>query len=351
MEITAKDIAQIVQGHIVGNESVRVFAPAAIENATEGHISFVASAKYEKYLYNTRAGVVLISRDFEPTAPVGCTLIKVQNVYLALSLLFKKFENILRKNVMGISPLASIESSAKLGKNIGLGHYSYIGEMSEIGDATEIYPQVYVGHFVKIGKNCRIYPGVKIYDYCEIGDHCIIHANAVLGSDGFGYIKDEQGINHKIAQLGKVVIENDVEIGAGTTIDRATMGVTHIKSGVKLDNMVQVAHNTTIGKNTVIAAQTGIAGSAEIGNDCMIGGQVGIVGHIKIANGVGVQAKSGIAGNIPEENSKWYGYPAISYNKYLKSYAHFKNLPEMAAKLRQLEKELQELKTNTTENK
>ncbi len=337
MKITAQEIAHIVQGTIEGNPNASANRPAKIEEATEGTISFLANAKYEPFAYTCNASILLVSKNFEPTQPVSATLIRVEDVYASVAVLFEKFGAATQQQAI-ISAQAAIHEKAKIGQNVSIGAFCVVEEDVEIGDNSVIYPQVYIGKNTKIGQNTLFYAGVKIYHGCEIGDNCILHAGAVIGSDGFGFAPLPDGSYKKIPQLGNVVLENNVEVGANTTIDRATMGSTRIGEGVKLDNLIQVAHNVEIGKNTVIAAQTGIAGSTKLGERCMIGGQTGFVGHLNIADGTKTQAQTGIASSVKQPDMALFGYPGIPYNDYLRSYAIFKQLPDLAKKVRALEK-------------
>jgi UDP-3-O-[3-hydroxymyristoyl] glucosamine N-acyltransferase len=337
MQISAAQLAQFLGGTVEGNPEVLVNRPSKIEEGEIGTISFLGNPKYENYAYTTQSSILLVSKQFTPSQPIAATLIRVEDVYASVAVLLDKFgQKIEEKSV--VSEKASIHKNTHLGENINVGDFSIVEENAEIGKNSHIFPQVYIGKNVKIGKNTTIYSGVRIYHDCLIGDDCIIHANAVIGSDGFGFAPLEDGSFKKVAQIGNVVIENKVEIGANTTIDRATMGSTIIRKGVKLDNLIQIAHNVEIGENTVIAAQTGIAGSTKIGANCMIGGQVGIVGHLKIADRTRIQAQSGIAASIIESDTAWYGYPAIQYGSYLRSFAVFKQLPDILKRLVQLEK-------------
>lgn len=339
MKLSAKEIAQLLEGTIEGDGIKIITHPAKIEEAKEGAITFLANQKYESFIYKTKASAVLVSHDFQPKGKITATLIRVKDVYSSISKLLQIQEESLNTN-QGISSLAFISDKAKLGKAISVGDFTSISAEVEIGDNCKIYPQVFIGVETVIGKNVTIYPGVKIYHHCQIGDNCILHANAVIGSDGFGFAPQADGTFQKIPQVGNVVIEKNVEIGANTVIDRATMGSTVIKEGTKLDNLIQVAHNVTVGSHTVIAAQAGIAGSTQIGNHCQIGGQAGFVGHLSIADKVKVQAQSGVTKSIKKEGSAIYGYPAISYRDYLKSYALFRQLPDLEKRIRRIEQEL-----------
>jgi len=345
MQVTAQTIADIIQGEIVGDSSASVTAPSKIEEAKSGSFTFLGNEKYEHFIYETEATIVLVSKDFKPKKPLSTTLIKVDNVYGALSVLLNHFSKGLSYDLK-ISSLASIDDSAKIGHNTSIGDFSIIKKGVKIGNKCILHGQNYIGDNTVIGNHVVLYPGVKIYHQCVIGDHVIIHSNTVIGSDGFGFVSNTDGNYNKISQVGNVIIGENVEIGANSVIDRATMGSTVIEKGVKLDNLIQIAHNVIVGNNSVIAAQTGIAGSTKIGPNCMIGGQVGIVGHIEIAEGAMIQAKTGVSSSVKEKNSKLYGYPAMDYQSYLKSYAYFKKFPEIVSQLRLLEKEIDKVKQN-----
>ncbi len=324
MEYSAETIASIVNGKIIGNPDVTVNEFAKIEEASPGSLSFLANPKYVKYLYTTEASVVLISKDLLPDHKVKPTLIVVDDAYQALAVIlefYKKNQQIPK----GKEKPVFIHKSAQLGKDLYIGAFSYIGENSVISDNVKIFPQVFIGNNVKIGQNTIIYPGVKIYNDVIIGKNCIIHAGTVIGSDGFGFAPQPDGSYKKIAQIGNVIIEDNVEIGANCTIDRATMGSTIIKKGTKLDNLIQVGHNVSIGENTVIAAQTGIAGSTKIGKNNMIGGQAGFVGHITVGNNVKIAAKTGVTKNTPD-NATLSGAPAMDAHEFFKNFAVFKQL-------------------------
>lgn len=343
MQITANEIATIIKGRIEGDPNVIVSKPSKIEEAEAGTISFLANKKYEPYLYSTGASIIIISEDITLTEKVPSTLIWVPDAYHSLSVLLNMFDAYVNKPKQRyVSDKAHIETTAMLKANVSVGHFSVILEDSYVGENTIIHDQVSVGKGVSIGKNCIIHSGVKIYQDCIIGDNCILHSNVVIGSDGFGFAPI-QGSYNKIPQLGNVVIEDEVEIGAGTTIDRATMGSTLIRKGVKLDNLIQIAHNVEIGEHTVIAALTGVAGSTKIGKHCRIGGQVGIIGHITIADNTMIQAQSGIGKSIKEKGQGFYGSPAIAYNNYLRSYAVFKHLPALVDRIHTVEKSLKKL--------
>ncbi len=337
--VTAKQIAELIEGKIEGNPEQVVSAPSGIEQAEPHHISFLSNPKYESYLYSTKAGIVLIDQKYELSHPVTCTLIRVQNVQIAVGLLLQHFQPREQSNAQ-IHSSAVIADSVQLGERVSIGAGSVIDENVVIGSNVIIGAQVWIGSNSIIGEDARIHPGVKIYASSEIGKRCIIQANCVIGADGFGYSRDNAGIFTKVPQLGKVVLEDDVELGANTCIDRATMGVTRIGKGSKLDNLIHIAHNVTIGQNTGMAAQTGVAGSARIGNQCLIGGQVGIAGHISIADRSEIQAQSGISGTIEKPGQRWFGYPAIPYMDYVRSFTIIKKLPEIAKKIYAIEKKM-----------
>ena len=341
MQLKAIQIAQLIKGTVDGNPDSLISAPSKIDETYPNTITFFANPKYEDYLYETKAAAIIVPKDFEPKQPIAATLIRVDDVYSSVAFLFDHFSH-KGDQEMGISPNSVVHPDAKIAETIGIGHFSVIEKNATIGKNTSIGTNVYVGEDVKIGKNVKIYSGVKIYHSCKIGDNCIIHANVVIGSDGFGFAPQEDGTYKKIHQLGIVIIEDDVEIGANTTIDRGTMGPTIIKKGVKLDNLIQIAHNVEVGENTVIAAQTGIAGSAKLGKNIRVGGQVAIVGHISVADGAQFQGKTGVGSTITKENSAWWGVPAIPYMEYLRAYIKFKDLPNIEKRLRLLEKKLEE---------
>ncbi|MEA5126793.1 MAG: UDP-3-O-(3-hydroxymyristoyl)glucosamine N-acyltransferase [Proteiniphilum sp.] len=341
MTFTAKQIADFLKGEIIGNPEVTVSNFSKIEEGKAGTITFLANLKYTHYIYDTEADIVLVNSDFEPERPVRATLVKVPNAYAALASLMELVnKSAPPKN--GTEPMSFIAPTANLGKEVYVGAFAYIGDQAEIGDGCKIYPQSYIGDNVKIGKNTVVYPGVRIYHNCHIGADCILHSGAVIGADGFGFSKEED-IYHKIPQLGNVIIEDDVEIGANTTIDRAVMGSTIIRKGVKLDNLIQIAHNCEIGEHTAMAAQVGIAGSTKIGENCMFGGQVGIGGHITIGKNSQIGAQSGIISNI-KEGSEIIGSPAMPVKSFFKSSIIMPKLPDMYRQLNALEKELSELR-------
>jgi len=343
MEFTAAKIAGFLKGEIEGDPETVVNTVAKIEEGHKGALSFLANPKYEHYIYTTGSSVVLVNRDFIPVSKITPTLIRVENAYEAFASLLRLVDQS-RPRKKGIHPAAVIESSAIIGNDVYIGPCTYIGENCRIGENCLIYPNVFIGDNTKIGANCTINPGVNIYHDCKIGEGCIIHAGSVIGSDGFGFAPQMETEFQKIPQLGNVVIEDHVEIGANVAIDRATMGSTIIRKGVKLDNLIQVGHNVEIGENTVIAGQTGIAGSTKIGKNCMFAGQVGIAGHLKIADGTKLGAQAGVPGDIKKENSVLTGYPAIDHRNFLRSAIVFKSLPDMKSKIDNIERIVESLK-------
>lgn len=345
MEFTAETIAAFLSGQIVGDKDVKVNNVAKIEEATPGTLAFLANPKYEEYIYTTGASIVLVNDDFEPREQVKATLVKVENAYKSFASLLDLYMSA-KPQKSGINSLAVIPESCKLEENEScyIGEYVVLGENVKIGKNAKIYPQVYLGDNIVVGDNVTIYAGVKVYEGCVLGNNVTLHSGVVVGGDGFGFAPTEDGHFQKIQQIGNVVIEDDVEIGANTCIDRATMGSTVIKQGVKLDNLIQVAHNVVIGEDTVIAAQAGIAGSTKIGRNVMIGGQVGIVGHLTIADQVKISSQSGINHNIDKVGEVLLGSPAINGLAHHRSHAIFKQLPDLRNKVLTLEKELKKLR-------
>lgn len=336
MKFTAEQIAGILEGEVVGNPNAEVSRLSKIEEGTEGSLTFLANPKYVNFIYETKATITIVNNTFVPENKISTTLIKVEDAYKSFSKLLE-FYNQVKLNKVGIEVPCVLSESAKHGENFYLGSFSYIGENVILGDNVKIYPNSFIGDNVKIGDNTIIFAGAKIYSETEIGKNCTVHSGVVIGADGFGFAPNEEGIYSKVPQIGNVIIEDNVDIGACTTIDRATLGSTVIRKGVKLDNQIQIAHNVEIGENTVIAAQTGIAGSTKIGKSCMIGGQVGIAGHLIIGNGVRIQAQSGVGRNI-KDNETLQGSPSFGYSEYSKSYVHFKNLPKIVAEIEELKK-------------
>ncbi len=337
MQITTGQLAQMLNGRVEGDPHALIDRPSRIEEGGEGSISFLSNPKYEDYLYTTTATAVLVAEDFEPRKPVAATLIRVQDVYAALAFLLERFGEQQQRAMQGISARAQVHPEAEVADSAYVGPFVVVERGARIAPGVQLTAQVYVGEQVEIGEHSVLHPGVRVYRGCKIGKRCILHANAVIGSDGFGFAPQEDGSYKKVPQLGYVALGDEVEVGANTVIDRATMGATRIGKGVKLDNLIQVAHNVQIGEHTVIAAQTGIAGSTQIGSRAQIGGQVGFVGHIQVADGVKIQAQSGVAGKISQEGSAWYGSPAIPYRDFLRSYAVFKQLPDLLRRLKALE--------------
>ncbi len=344
MKISAGELAALLGATVDGDPDIKIDDFAKIEDGKPNCISFLANPKYEKYIYTTHSGVVIVSKDFTPEKEVKATLILVDDAYAAFAKLLTIYEEQQKKVDYTIDSLAFVHNTAKIAEPCSVAAFSYVSENVEIGKKTIIYPQVFIGKGVKIGEDCLIYPGVKIYQSCQIGDNCIIHAGAIIGSDGFGFAPKSAGDYAKIPQIGNVILENGVEIGANTTIDRATMGSTIIKEGVKLDNLIQIGHNVQIGENTVIAAQTGISGSTKLGKNNMIGGQVGFVGHIEIADDVKIGAQSGIISGIKDESSLWQGSPAFDLRSFQKSNIIFRRLPDLYRKIGELERKIENLK-------
>jgi UDP-3-O-[3-hydroxymyristoyl] glucosamine N-acyltransferase len=343
MEFTAAAIAGFLKGEIVGDPDVKVNNIAKIEEGHTGDLSFLANPKYEQYLYTTGSSVVLVNSDFSPSAPISATLIKVNNAYESFAALLTLVDQAKPKK-KGIHPTAIIEPGAEIGADVYIGAYAVIGEKCIIGDGSRIYPHVYIGDNTRLGSNCLIYQGAKIYHECLIGNNCTIHAGSVIGADGFGFAPQSDNEFMKIPQLGNVVIEDNVEIGANVAIDRATMGSTIIRKGVKIDNLIQIGHNVEIGENTVMAGQTGIAGSSKVGRNCMLAGQVGIAGHLKIADGAKIGAQAGLNSDIKEENSIIIGTPAMDYKQFMKSYVIFRKLTDLKAKVDSMGKDIESLK-------
>ena len=341
MEFSAKQIAEYVQGIVVGNENATVHTFAKIEEGIPGALSFLSNPKYIQYIYETQSSIVLVNKDFEPEKEIQATLIKVDNAYESLAKLMTLYEQSQPKRT-GIHPLAYVAPTAKIGENVYLAPFACVGDNAEIGDGTELHPHATVGRGAKVGKNCILYTNCNVYHDCRVGNNCILHSGSVVGADGFGFAPTPDGYE-KIPQIGIAILEDNVEIGANTCIDRATMGATIIRKGVKLDNLIQIAHNVEVGSNTVMASQTGVAGSTKVGEWCMFGGQVGIGGHIKIGDKVNLGAQSGVPGNIKSGQSL-IGTPPIELKNYFKSSAVFKRLPEMYQELNSLRKELDELK-------
>ena len=341
MEFSAKQIAQFVQGVIEGDENATVNTFAKIEDGKPGAISFLSNPKYTHYIYDTESSIVLVDKSVELEKPTKATLIRVDNAYECVAKLLQLYESMKPKKT-GIDSLAFISPSAKIGENVYIGAFAYIGDNVVIGDGCQIYPNVVICENAKVGNDCLFYPNVTIYHDCHVGNRVTLHAGSVVGSDGFGFAPSENGYD-KIPQIGIVTIEDDVEIGANTCIDRSTMGSTFVRKGVKLDNLVQIAHNTDIGANTVMSAQVGIAGSTKVGQWCMFGGQVGIAGHITIGNKVFLGAQSGVPSSL-KDNQTLIGTPPMEKLPYFKSQAIFQKLPDLYKQIQKLQKEVDELK-------
>jgi len=343
MEFTAQQIADFLQGKIDGDPDVTVNDFAKIEEGKKGTLCFLANPKYNHYIYDTEASIILVNNDFIAEKPISATLIRVENAYEAVAKLLTFYEQNTESQHTGISQLAFVAPTAKIGKNAYIEPFVVINEGVEIGDNAKIFARGTIGKNTKIGDNATIFSGVSIYKDCVIGNNCIFHSGVIIGADGFGFAPTEDGSYKKIPQLGNVVIEDDVEIGANSTIDRATMGSTIIRRGVKLDNLIQIAHNVEIGENTVIAAQSGVAGSTKIGKNCMFAGQVGVAGHLTIADGTVFGAQAGVAGSIKKQNSVYQGTPAIPINIFRRASVAYKSLPELQNTIFQLEKRIKEL--------
>lgn len=346
MEFSVAQIATLIKGTVQGDATKKVRSLVKIEEAGEHDLCFISNPKYEHYLYTTSAGAVIINNDLELKQEVDTTLIRVPDAYVAFAQLMDFYaQQIQNKSKKGKAEIAFIDSSAVVADSAYVGHFSYVSEGASIAEGAQIHPQVFIGKGVKIGKNTILFPGVCVYNHCIIGDNVIIHSGAIIGSDGFGFAPQADGHYKKIPQLGNVIIKDNVEIGSNTTIDRGTMGSTIIEENVKLDNLIQVAHNVVIGKNTVIAAQTGISGSTKIGQQCMIGGQVGIVGHLQIADQSILSARSGISKSVKQPGSILGGYFAFDNKEALRSQAVFKKLPDLLKRLEQLEQIVHDIKS------
>ena len=344
MEITAQQIAAYINGTVEGDANAVINNFAKIEEGVPGAISFLANPQYEHFLYETRSSVVLVNEDFKPAEPVSATLIRVKNAYEAVSKLLQLYESMKPKRT-GISSLAFIAETAKVGKDVYIAPFVAIGDGAEVGDGAELHPHATIGPRAKVGKNTIMYSNSVVYHDCVVGDRCILHAGCVIGADGFGFAPTAQGYE-KIPQIGIVTIEDDVEIGANTCIDRSTMGSTIVHKGVKLDNLVQIAHNVEVGSHTVMSAQVGVAGSCKVGEWCMLGGQVGVAGHITLGDRVYAGAQSGLSGGrkLKEGNCTVMGYPAIEHQNFARSAAAYKNLPNLVKQVNELQKEIDELK-------
>ena len=341
MEFTARQIAEMIDGRVEGNENAAVNSFAKIEEGREGAISFLSNPKYTHFLYDTRSTIVLVNEDLELERPVSATLIRVKNAYEAVARLLQLYDS-MKPRKTGIDPLASVSPSATIGKDVYIGAFACIGDGVVIGDGCQVYPHVVIGDGVKLGESCLLYPHVTIYQGCRLGNHVTIHAGSVIGADGFGFAPNTEGYN-KIPQIGIVVIEDNVEIGANTCVDRSTMGQTVIHKGVKLDNLIQVAHNCEIGENTVMSAQVGMAGSTKIGAWCMVGGQAGFAGHIHVADKTFVGAQCGVISDTKGNGEELIGSPAMNPREFFKAVAYWKRMGNMSKELRELKKKVEEL--------
>lgn len=343
MEFSALQICELLGGELIGDPEIKVSKLSKIEEGFPGSLSFLANPKYTSYIYETKASIVIVGEDFIPEQKVKATMIKVSEPYQSFAMLLEVYNRI-QRNKSGIEKYSHVSPSALIGNDVYIGAFVYVGNNVVLGDGVKLYPNVYVGDNTVIKGGTTLFAGVKIYSDCEIGSECTIHAGVIIGADGFGFAPQKDTTYKKVAQIGNVIIEDYVEIGANTTIDRATLGSTIIRKGVKLDNHIQIAHNVEIGENTVIAAQTGIAGSTKIGRDCMIGGQVGIVGHIFIADRVKIAAQSGVGASITKEGDIVQGSPAFAVGDYKRTYVLFRKLPQLEKRIAELEQALQDLK-------
>lgn len=338
MEFSAQQIAELLDGEVEGNADAVVNRLAKIEEGEPGSLSFLANPQYEPHIYHTEASIVIVNKSFEAEKPIKTTLLRVDDAYQAFARLLNLY-NQMRHNKSGVEQNATVSESATLGEDVYVGSHTYIGENVTIGNNTKIYPGCYIGENVTLGDNCLLYSGARIYADCQLGNDVTLHSGVIIGGDGFGFAPNSENSYDKVAQIGNVIIEDHVEVGANTTIDRATLGSTIIRKGVKIDNLIQIAHNVEIGENTVIAAQTGVAGSTKIGKNCMIGGQVGIVGHLTIGNNVKIAAQSGIGQSL-KDNEVVQGSPAFNVRDYKKSYVYFRKLAKMAEEIEELKKHI-----------
>ncbi len=342
MEFTAQQIADYLRGSVEGDRDVRLSELSKIEEGRPGTLTFLSNPKYTHYIYSTKASAVLVDEDFVPEHPVEATLIRVPSAYQALAQLLTLVDS-LKPKKHGVHEKAVVASSSKIGENVYIAPYAVVGENVIIGDNSKIYPHVHLDDGVRVGADCILYAGVAVYENCVIGNRCIIHAGAVIGADGFGFAPDAEGHYHKIPQIGNVLLEDDVEIGANTTVDRATMGSTVVRRGVKIDNLNQVAHNVEIGEDTVMAAQSGIAGSSKLGRRCVVAGQVGFAGHIHVADGSTFGAQTGVPSSIRDEGQIWQGYPAMPVGTFRRMAVVQKQLPDLLKTVQQLERRIREL--------
>ena len=339
MNVSAAELAHLLNATIEGDPAVTVSRPARIEEAGEGDFTFFDNPKYEAQVYATQASILLVHKDFQPSQPVKPTLLRVADVRGSLAFLLAQFQSA-QNAAAGISEHAAIAPSAEIGAGVSIGDFTVVEDGVVIGEGSVLGAQVFIGKNARLGRNCRVFPGVKIHHECVIGDNCVLHANAVIGADGFGFAPQADRSWKKVPQVGNVVLENEVEIGANTCVDRAAIGSTVIRAGAKIDNLVHIAHNVEVGRNSVMAAQVGIAGSTKVGENVVFGGQVGIAGHLQIADGTQLQAQSGVGSSIKTPGQALFGSPAIPYNDFVRAYVVFKQLPELQKKVRELEKRL-----------
>jgi UDP-3-O-[3-hydroxymyristoyl] glucosamine N-acyltransferase len=346
MEFSAQQIAGLLDGQIVGNPDVKVSGLSKIEEGIAGTLSFLANPKYEDFIYSTKASIVIVNKSFEPQKPLAgtTTLIKVEEAYSCFAKLLGMYDQAMAKQPQ-IEEKSYVSPTAKIGKDVYIGAFAYISDHAEIGDGVHIYPNTFVGDHVKIGNGTKLFANVSVYRDCKVGQHCTVHSGSVIGADGFGFVPNSENNYQKVPQIGNVILEDHVEIGANTCIDRATLGSTIIKKGVKIDNLVQIGHNVVVGENTVMAAQGGIAGSTKLGKNMMVGGQVGIVGHISLADGTMIGAQAGVPKTITKEGTTILGSPAYDAEDYKKSYMGFRRLPQILDRLRELEEEVKKLKS------
>ena len=347
MVFSATQIAQLIQGQVEGDADVTVSGFGKIEEAGPQQLAFLANPKYEDYLYTTQASIIIVNKGLELKQAVPATLIRVPDAYTAFATLLDAYQQMQQQQLVGIEQPSFIEASATVGEQVYVGAFTYIGKNASIGKGAKIYPQVFIGNNVSVGEGTILHPGVKIYHHCKIGKGVVIHAGAVIGSDGFGFAPQADGSFKKVPQTGNVILEDYVEIGANTTIDRATIGSTIIQAGAKIDNLVQIAHNVSVGNNTVIAAQAGISGSTHLGKNIMVGGQAGIVGHLQIADGARINAQSGVTKSLKQPNTAVTGSPAYDYTSALRSQVAARHLPDMEKRLKELEKQLSDLRGQT----
>ena len=338
MELTVEQVAGLLEGKVDGDGSQKVNRLEKIEEATPGSIAFLANPKYTEYVYKTQATAIIINDTFKPEKPVSATLIRVENAYASFAKLLEEYQRMTRKVKQGIEQPSYQSESAQLGEEVYLGAFSHLGENVKVGNGSKIYPNTVLGDNVEVGENTIIYAGVKVYDNCKIGNNCVIHSGVVIGSDGFGYAPQEDGTYASVPQTGNVIIEDNVDIGANTVLDCATIGSTIVRDGVKLDNLVQIAHNVEVGKNTVVAAQAGISGTAKIGENCQIGGQAGITGHLSIANKTIIGPQAGVPKTIKEEGKIFFGSPLVEHRDFLRISVALRKLPQLIERVNQLEK-------------